>query len=280
MKGKKGGDGRHIPFRKRCVTYTHTQTDTNTRTHTRMHAHAQAQAHTHTRIRTHTHSTRTRTRTRTRTQAHTRTRPHAHAHTTAHAQTQTQTQVGRDVKTHTHADTAHMQTRTRKQTWTNFQHRHTHRHRHRHRHKTLDKHKITLTNSDAHLDVVHPIRDMLWGFPVHHTSVRGYAQLHGDQMNIQRVGCLCPLFSWAECTIAVYVGTRTSQTYQHMTCSMYFGEYIELRMWHHYVNYAVGEISQRCNCISLKLCAILLYFQTTDVYHSPSTRCDLHRQIH
>jgi len=29
---------------------------------------------------------------------------------------------------------------------------------------------------------------------VHHMSVSGYTQLRGDQMNIQREGCLCPLF--------------------------------------------------------------------------------------
>ena len=29
---------------------------------------------------------------------------------------------------------------------------------------------------------------------VHHMSVSGYAQRRGDQMNMQRVGCLCPLF--------------------------------------------------------------------------------------
>jgi len=29
---------------------------------------------------------------------------------------------------------------------------------------------------------------------VHHMSVSGYAQLRGHQMNIQWVGCLCPLF--------------------------------------------------------------------------------------
>jgi len=30
--------------------------------------------------------------------------------------------------------------------------------------------------------------------PVHHTSVSGHAQLHGDLIRIQRVWCLCPLF--------------------------------------------------------------------------------------
>ena len=30
--------------------------------------------------------------------------------------------------------------------------------------------------------------------PFHHTSVSGYAQLRGDQINIQRVRCLCPLY--------------------------------------------------------------------------------------
>jgi len=29
---------------------------------------------------------------------------------------------------------------------------------------------------------------------VHHMSVSGYVWLRGDQMNMQRVGCLCPLF--------------------------------------------------------------------------------------
>ena len=43
------------------------------------------------------------------------------------------------------------------------------------------------------LDVVRPIRDVL-GEPVHNTSGSGYAQSRGDQINIQRVGCLCPLF--------------------------------------------------------------------------------------
>ena len=28
---------------------------------------------------------------------------------------------------------------------------------------------------------------------VHHMSVSGYAYLRGDQMNMQRLGCLCPL---------------------------------------------------------------------------------------
>ena len=53
-----------------------------------------------------------------------------------------------------------------------------------------------------------------WAYPcrtwvehVHHTSVSGYAQSRGDQINIQRVGCLCPVFlslyhcrvmAWAE----------------------------------------------------------------------------------
>jgi len=74
---------------------------------------------------------------------------------------------------------------------------------------------------------------------VQHMSVSGYVYLRGDQMNMQRVGCLCPLFlalstalvivwvvisehdggrlgtrcrlpswpwSWEECTIAVYAG--------------------------------------------------------------------------
>jgi len=32
------------------------------------------------------------------------------------------------------------------------------------------------------------------GYPDHHTSVSGYAQSRGDQINIQRVGCLSPIF--------------------------------------------------------------------------------------
>jgi len=58
---------------------------------------------------------------------------------------------------------------------------------------------------------------------------------------------------------------------------------IELCVWHRSVNCAAGAISKRCNCISMILCAILRYCQTTrswdDVYHPPSP-CDLHRQIH
>ena len=66
-----------------------------------------------------------------------------------------------------------------------------------------------------------------------------------------------------------------------------FGESIKLCVRHRSVNYAAGAISKRCNLISMILCAILHYapYCTTtrnsdDVYHPPSFRCDLHRQIH
>jgi len=63
-----------------------------------------------------------------------------------------------------------------------------------------------------------------------------------------------------------------------------FGESMELCVWHRSVNYTVGTISKRLNYIIMILCAILSYWQTTrssdDVYHPPSTCCDLHRQIH
>jgi len=125
------------------------------------------------------------------------------------------------------------------------------------------------------------------GEPIHHTSVSGYAQLRGDQINIQRVECLCPLFLalyhctgdgvgdglstwWVEawnkvqavfpifilgrmhhCGACSVLAHRT-----HTTLRPAFCESIELCMWHRPVNYTVGEIVKRCNCISMTLCDI------------------------
>jgi len=72
-------------------------------------------------------------------------------------------------------------------------------------------------------------------------------------------------------------GTCMAHTY-HLTIRL---QPMELCVWYLSVNYAAGAIGKRFNCIIMILCALL---QTTmiwgDVYHPPSTRCDLHRQIH
>ena len=70
----------------------------------------------------------------------------------------------------------------------------------------------------------------------------------------------------------------------HSILQSAFSESIELCVRHRSVNYAAGAIGMRCNFISMILCAILHYCQTTrswdDVYHPPFSICDLHRQIY
>jgi len=70
----------------------------------------------------------------------------------------------------------------------------------------------------------------------------------------------------------------------HIILQSAFSESIKLCVRHCSMNYAVGVISKRCNCIIMILCAILHYCQTTrswdDVYHPLSAHCDFHRQIH
>jgi len=125
----------------------------------------------------------------------------------------------------------------------------------------------------------------LWsaiGESVLHTSVSGYAQSRGDQINIQRVGCLCPLYlalfhcagdgiggdmntwcnkAWNEVqadfsTLILgrlhYRGAcRVLAHRTHNTCRPAFGKSIELCMWHCSVNYAAGAIIKRWNCTSI-----------------------------
>ena len=126
-------------------------------------------------------------------------------------------------------------------------------------------------------------------------------------MNMQRVGCLCPLFLTLSTALVVVWGEvwnevqavfltlilgrlhhrgacRVLTQYTHTILRSVFGEPIVLCVWHRSVNYVVGAIGKRSNRMSMRLYAILRYCQTTeisdDVYHPPSTRCDLHRQIH
>jgi len=77
---------------------------------------------------------------------------------------------------------------------------------------------------------------------------------------------------------------RVLVRHPHTILRSAFGASMELCVWHRSVNYAVWVIGKRCNWISMILSAILRYCQTTrswdDVYHPPSTRCDLHTQIY
>jgi len=73
----------------------------------------------------------------------------------------------------------------------------------------------------------------------------------------------------------------------HYTCTTLrpaLGEFTELCIRHLSVNYAAGAIIKRCNWISMVLCAILRYCQTTrssdDVHRPASARCDPHREVH
>ena len=62
-----------------------------------------------------------------------------------------------------------------------------------------------------------------------------------------------------------------------------FGESIELYVKQYSLNYTTGSIGQRCKFISMILCAILHYCQTTrswnDVYHPPFARCLVPRSL-
>jgi len=97
----------------------------------------------------------------------------------------------------------------------------------------------------------------------------------------QGAGCLLNLDPGQNAPSQFMQGTCTAHTY-HLK--------IHLRRVHGVVRVApLGELcssinQQRCNYIIMISCATLSYCQTTrswhDVYHPPSTRCDLHRQIH
>jgi len=77
---------------------------------------------------------------------------------------------------------------------------------------------------------------------------------------------------------------RVLAPHTHTILRSAFSESIELCVRHHSVNSTAGTIIKHWNWISMILCAILRYCRRTelwdDVYHPPSTRCDLHRQIH
>jgi len=76
---------------------------------------------------------------------------------------------------------------------------------------------------------------------------------------------------------------RVLAHHTHTILRSAFGESMELCVWYRSVNYATVSICKRCNYIIMMSCATLSC-QTTrswdDVYHPPSTRCDIHRQIH
>jgi len=117
---------------------------------------------------------------------------------------------------------------------------------------------------------------------LHAKSVSGHAQSRGDQINIQRVGCLCPLFlALFHCSgdgvggdLSTWLGEAWNKVQAafptlimrrmnhrgacrvlahgtHTTWWPAFGESIEMCMWHRSVNFAAGAIVQRCNCINI-----------------------------
>ena len=107
------------------------------------------------------------------------------------------------------------------------------------------------------------------------------------EINIQRVGCDCPLFRalfhcadngvggdlstwWVEVWNKVQAAfptlilgrmqhrgaCRVLAHHTHTILRSANSKAMELCMWHHSVKYAAGAIVKRCNCISIVLCAI------------------------